>query len=80
MSFLFGKPDTSAQKAAIDAQNKQLELQRLQIEKQEERQKAEETETAKRMQASARARMRGGARSLVSDEREDAMMGIGTSV
>ena len=76
MSFLFGKPDTSAQVAAIEAQNKQLELQRTQIEKQELRQRQEESEKAKRMQAAARARMRGGSRSLVSDEREDALTGI----
>ena len=73
MSFLLGKPDTSGQE-------RQLELQRQQIEAQEKRQNEQKAEEAKRMQAQLRARGRGGSRSLLSEEREDSTLGIGTNV
>ena len=74
MSGIFGgKPDTSGQE-------KQLEMQRQQIEAQEKRQAAQKAEEAQRMQASLRARQRAGQRSLLSEEREDATLGIGTNV
>ena len=73
MSGIFGGPDTSGQE-------KQLELQRQQIEAQEKRQAEQKAEEAKRMQAQLRARGRGGSRSLLSEEREDSTLGIGTNV
>ena len=74
MSGIFGgKPDTSGQE-------KQLEMQREQITAQEKRQQAQQAEEAKKLQASLRARQRAGARSLLSTEREDATLGIGTNV
>jgi len=73
MSGIFGGPDTSGQE-------KQLELQRQQIEAQEKRQAEQKAEEAKRMQAQLRARGRGGSRSLLSEEREDSTLGIGTKV
>ena len=59
---------------------KQLEMQRQQIEAQEKRQAAQKAEEAMKMQASLRARQRAGQRSLLSEEREDATLGIGTNV
>ena len=73
MSGIFGGPDTSGQE-------KQLELQRKQIEAQEKRQNEQKAEEAKRMQPQLRARGRGGSRSLLSEEREDATLGLGTKV
>lgn len=70
MSGIFGGPDTSGQE-------RQLELQRQQIEAQEKRQQAQMTEEAKKMQAQLRARRAGGSRSLLSEERENATLGVG---
>jgi len=74
MSGIFGgKPDTSGQE-------KQLELQRQQIEAQEKRQSAQEADIAKKTQASLRARQRAGSRMLLAEDRENATLGIGTNV
>jgi F0F1-type ATP synthase membrane subunit b/b' len=74
MSGIFGgKPDTSGQE-------EQLRLQREQIAAQEKRTATKEAEQAKQLQASLRSRQRAGQRALLSTEREDAILGVGTEV
>ena len=71
MGGLFSKPDTSGQE-------KQLELQRKQIEQQEKRMQEQTAREGAALQAKYRARRGAGMRSLLSEEREDSMLGIGT--
>ena len=71
MSSLFSKPDTSAQE-------RQLELQRKQLESQEKRQEAQIAREGAALQAKYRARRGAGMRSLLSEDREDSMLGLGT--
>ena len=72
MSSLFSKPDTSGQE-------KQLELQRKQIEAQEKRTQQEVAQQGAALQAKTRARQMAGHRMLLAD-REDAELGIGTDI
>jgi hypothetical protein len=71
MGGLFSSPDTSGQE-------KQLELQRKQIEAQEKRTQEASAREGAALQAKYRARRGAGMRSLLSEEREDSMLGIGT--
>ena len=74
--LLGGKPDTSGQE-------EQLRLQREQIEKQEARDSKKKADEAQRMQASLRARQRGGQRALMYSGRfddDESTLGGGTSV
>ena len=71
MSSLFSKPDTSGQE-------KQLELQRKQIESQEKRMAEQTAREGAALQAKYRARRGGGIRSLLSEDREDSMLGVGS--
>ena len=72
MGGLFSKPDTSGQE-------KQLELQRQQIEAQEKRQQQQIAQEGAALQAKTRARQLAGRRMLLAD-RQDAELGIGTDI
>ena len=76
MVYLAGSPDTSGQE-------EQLRLQREQIEAQEARDSKKKADEAQRMQASLRARQRGGSRALMYSGRfkdDESTLGGGTSV
>jgi len=71
MSGMFSKPDTSAQE-------RQLELQRKQIEQQEKRMQEQTAREGAALQAKYRARRGAGIKSLLSEDREDSMLGVGS--
>lgn len=74
MSGIFGgKPDTSGQE-------KQLELQRQQLEAQEKRTQQELAQQGAALQAKTRARQMAGRRMLLSTDRTDSELGIGTDL
>ena len=74
MSGLLGsKPDTSGQE-------RQLELQRQQIDAQEKRQQQQMAQEGAALQAKTRARQLAGRRMLLSDDRQDSELGIGTKI
>ena len=71
MSALFGKPDTSAQE-------RQLKIQQDQLAAQEKRQEEQMAREGAALQAKVRARQRGGIRALLSEDRQDSMLGVGS--
>ena len=73
MGGLFSKPDTSGQE-------RQLELQRKQLEAQEKRQQESMAREGAALQAKTRARQLAGRRMLLSEDRQDSELGIGTKI
>lgn len=66
-------PDNSALEKQVAEQSKSLEEQKRRYEKQQ-------ADLAKQSMASMRARRRGGAQSLLSEDREEAMLGVKTKL
>jgi multidrug resistance efflux pump len=74
MSSIFGGGKRTAEASAAAAE-KQMKLQKEQLKRQEGQLQAEQSELAKRTQASLRARQRGGQRMLMGDIDEESMLG-----
>jgi hypothetical protein len=86
---IFGVPDAPPPPAPVqspvtqemvDPREAQLDVQEKQIEAQEERLAQEKAEEARKLQATKRARARAGSRMLLSSERENPELGVGTDV
>lgn len=72
-SILGGGKD--AARASAAAAEKQMKEQKRMIQRQESQLQSEQSELAKRTQATLRARQRGGQRMLMSDVEEESLLG-----
>jgi hypothetical protein len=74
MSSVLGGGKKAAQ-ASAQAAERQMALQREQLDRQEKQMQQEQSELAKRTQSSLRARQRGGQRMLMGDFDDESLLG-----
>jgi hypothetical protein len=74
MSGILGGGKSAARESAAAAE-KQMKMQREQLARQEGQLQEEQSELAKRTQASIRARQRGGQRMLMGDMDDESLLG-----